>query len=91
MDMDSRPLGKTAPQRRNMDAMPHKTKRRKLGLDTRLLVLTCIKNLNPARTVYSIGSTLMTFSIVIGSVIPWGICSLGGIVTSPEQRMVTFL
>lgn len=91
MGLDSRSLGKTAPERRNMDAVPHKAKRTSLGLDIGLLVLTCLKNLDPAKTVYSISSTVMTVSIVIGTVIPWGICSLGGIVTSPEQRMVTFL
>ncbi len=76
--MGRRPLGKTATQARNVDAMSHKTKEQNLGLDTRILAMTlgdtCANpdyhRMTLDGMIYSIGSTVVTVSIFAGSVIP---------------------
>ena len=92
MGLGSRPLGKTAPQRRRVDAMPHKAQERNLGLDTRLLVLRAdneettspLSRIVARETPYSIGSTVVMLSIDWATVFPLGSRLVGPALVSPE-------
>jgi len=92
MGLGRKPLVNTTPQRRNMDAMPYKAKRANLGLDSRVLVLTAhneersspFSRIIAGEMPYSIGLTVVTFSIDIAVVLPCGVRSVGAIFISPE-------